>query len=723
MIYTAYRLCFLIGLVLLVSACKQQTESRLDWQGERFKKDLKAISSALKIEELSFAVINHDEVILEETILQGSTSLQDGPHLFVLPSITDFMTTLLTLKLIKEGKINLNDSVEKFGIRSKKIELTVKKLLTHFDEKGGNPVFRYDKTNYIYLREIAEKATGSDYLLLVQEKIINDLGLSNTISIADFMDSKEGEDHEAFQRLRAQFSPSQNEKFKKTAFITSIQDVSKILIAIHKGFFNEEEVFKLQYLKNGRNIPYGLGWFVQQIDKKNIAWTFGSEGNSSLLVIDIVPQKRSLVVISNSSKLNDAYPLGKSNILESGIGLRFVKNFLYEKPLPDIAYAKGDEHIHLFFDSLSKTNQREIYLKELIGDINVARYSANREQDQKLTALYNRQFPFELPDPILNLLPIANIQNVKDRSDIQEGFTIREDTSVRVFGFGEFLVDYIDKPWKEDNVTIYFSQNNTIAQYRFNYDNRCISGNYEHYNLIDFQQTDPSAGSYRIEMKFPRLLTENAGRRDSTQFQIAVVDKLASGEYAVSSLGASKNDLSVSASAADLKNLVFLPEGVSNESSTSIVASKCASPPVIDGIEDALWKNSKSYPIHQPSGKIGSPVVTKGSFKIQWDGNFIYLIVTILDNSKVKAKALDFDADYGWIENSAKEKIWTMSARSTKYGGGAFKNRYIDTVLYLPKGEYTAHYVTDEGSSFGTWSGALPECSFYGLCIYPCTIK
>jgi hypothetical protein len=77
-------------------------------------------------------------------------------------------------------------------------------------------------------------------------------------------------------------------------------------------------------------------------------------------------------------------------------------------------------------------------------------------------------------------------------------------------------------------------------------------------------------------------------------------------------------------------------------------------------------------------------------------------------------------ADYGWIVNAkTRERVWEMDGRKTSHAGGASKNRLVDEIITLPKGNYLAYYETDGSHSYRDWNSDPPmDESHYGLSIY-----
>jgi hypothetical protein len=75
--------------------------------------------------------------------------------------------------------------------------------------------------------------------------------------------------------------------------------------------------------------------------------------------------------------------------------------------------------------------------------------------------------------------------------------------------------------------------------------------------------------------------------------------------------------------------------------------------------------------------------------------------------------------DYGWIvDASSRRKVWTMRYNETGYAGGDKKNRMVDQVIRLDKGDYIVHFVTDGSHSYHGWNSAPPyEPERWGMTI------
>jgi signal transduction histidine kinase/ligand-binding sensor domain-containing protein len=76
-------------------------------------------------------------------------------------------------------------------------------------------------------------------------------------------------------------------------------------------------------------------------------------------------------------------------------------------------------------------------------------------------------------------------------------------------------------------------------------------------------------------------------------------------------------------------------------------------------------------------------------------------------------------ADYGWIENEAKDTVWQMgNFNNTFHAGGASKNRIEIKSTSLQAGKYNLRYHTDDSHAFGKWNEPPPtQTSLYGIAL------
>lgn len=76
-------------------------------------------------------------------------------------------------------------------------------------------------------------------------------------------------------------------------------------------------------------------------------------------------------------------------------------------------------------------------------------------------------------------------------------------------------------------------------------------------------------------------------------------------------------------------------------------------------------------------------------------------------------------ADYGAIiDAKTRNKVWTMDVDKSLYAGGTSKNRYVDEIITLPRGNYIVTYNTDDSHAYGDWNAQPPfDQEHYGITV------
>jgi hypothetical protein len=97
------------------------------------------------------------------------------------------------------------------------------------------------------------------------------------------------------------------------------------------------------------------------------------------------------------------------------------------------------------------------------------------------------------------------------------------------------------------------------------------------------------------------------------------------------------------------------------------------------------------------------------------DNKNLYFLVVVNDDVIIHHSNYTTNCDYGWIEDSAGNKVWQISMANSKHAGGAEKNRIADTTVLLNSGKYSAHYITDESHAYHSWDDDPPKTTLYGL--------
>lgn len=675
-----------VVLLLALNSCRQQGSPAQTEKYERFSKAVGRLAGDLGITKLTFRIVQHDKVFYTADLGDGQNNNSSGGS-YTVP-LGDLFATMMALQLIQEKKISLDTRAVDAGLKMLS-DVTVRNLLTHTSDFPAGNRFMYSDANFDAIRSVIENKTQADFNDLALERIIERYDLQNTAYFAD-----------------------------TACCSTDVSDMAALVTHDeHSSEASNEFVYKAVYLRNGRNIPFGLGWFVEVMDETKVSWTYGTAETGAFFIARILPQDITLVFLSNSPNLNEPFPLNKGSILESKLGLLIVKYFIYNKmSLPEIDYRDAKESIVLL-DSMARTEFRDLYLKDLASEINMKKYLSPADVSA-LEDVYERVFPFDVPVEYLKTVPIAEINLVHDQSDISETFVLKNDEDIRVFGVGEFLYDYIQHPTQEDNVSIYISAVGEAAKtVTFIYGNRAVFGDLDSFKGIDFRFVDTGPDHYQTEVKLPWSVmgVKSVSAGSEVDMEIAVTDK--SGKMKPGRRTLSGQQTDISDSAMKLTRLVLAYGKQIPDTTDNMVAFYADEAPIIDGLDDAVWSRSDRYQIK--GSEAAAVRAVPDVAKVLWDSTNLYVLVQISDHSKTTVPSLFVNGDFGWIvDHSTGNVQWSMEAKNTKYAGGAFKNRYIDTTLRLKAGEYILRYTSDESGSYGNWNDNRPESSVYGIVLF-----
>ena len=123
-------------------------------------------------------------------------------------------------------------------------------------------------------------------------------------------------------------------------------------------------------------------------------------------------------------------------------------------------------------------------------------------------------------------------------------------------------------------------------------------------------------------------------------------------------------------------------------------------------------------------------------FKMRDKRNIIAEIIRVQDDEKIR-KNFKLDrktsvhiyaqgeggsrdmVDFAWIVDEDGHTVWKMRYRDTVHGGGAGKNRLLETTIELDAGEYYVYYRTDDSHSYEDWNSDEPlDEENWGIILY-----
>jgi len=364
----------LIVVLFLCAGCKSDEENIIDPYDNndpinisgpakdisQFELILEKLRRNLRIPAFSAAITKDGKIVWAKGFGYANieTGIKASPSTsYHLASLTKTFASTIVMQLVEEGLVNLDDPVSKYGINlESKGTIRVKHIFTHTSEGVPGTNFKYNGGRFGMLDYVISNVTNRSFCDLMKERIIMPLDLKNTapnILASNNCMLITAEEKINFAKNLAQgyASDGKTKEGYPTYFgtaaglISSILDVCKYSIAIDNNMFlkpeTKEEVFTPFVSNSGKELPYGLGWFVYQESDLKIIWHYGYWTANSSLIIKVPNKKLAFVICANSDRLSSASNnIGIDGNLRRSIAAgEFLDAFVFGNAvLPDIPY-------------------------------------------------------------------------------------------------------------------------------------------------------------------------------------------------------------------------------------------------------------------------------------------------------------------------------------------------------------------------------------------------
>ncbi len=247
------------------------------------------------------------------------------------------------------------------GYNGDRETITVRHHLTHTSEGKPGSVYHYNGFLFGFLTRIIETVANRELRELLVDRITGPLDMTGTAPYPD------PAVEEATLGRRARYyrwtkehgftpsvwPPATWGKSVKTAglevtqrigassgMISTVLDLAKFDAAMDKNAVVSAQTKKSMHTparsNAGTRLPYGLGWFIQDVDGQEVIWHYGYEPDTySSLWLKIPAASTTLMLLANSDGASRGFGLGIGDVLQSPFARLFISWVRYEGDVRD----------------------------------------------------------------------------------------------------------------------------------------------------------------------------------------------------------------------------------------------------------------------------------------------------------------------------------------------------------------------------------------------------
>ncbi len=324
---------------------------------DRFRDYLESLRIQAAIPGMASALVGQRDILWErafgyQDLERSITATTDTP--FAVDGLTQTLTAAIILRCVEEGRLSLDDRVERFKASSPDPNATLRDLLTHVSGTPEARVFSYRPERLEVLALAIRACTGDSYRETLANLLAR-LAMRDSVPGADIIHvvpPAEGvpapADVERYASTLGHLavpysvdtsgraSPSQygtTTLTPGTGLISTVRDLAQFDLALKNGLLVRPDTVAAAWRppldREGRPLPHGVGWFVQTYNGELITWQIGvNENASSSLVVTVPGRGLTLILLANSDRLVRPFVLTGGDLLTSPFGRLFLGLFV-----------------------------------------------------------------------------------------------------------------------------------------------------------------------------------------------------------------------------------------------------------------------------------------------------------------------------------------------------------------------------------------------------------
>jgi len=212
-------------------------------------------------------------------------------------------------------------------------QITVRHLFTHTAQGVPGTNYRYNGFLFGFLSSVAETASGKDFDQLLVETIIKPLDMDHTIpSWDDRIRNRVLVERATYYRKEPTgfvISEYRTRLSASAGMVSTVMDLAKFDVAMDRDRVvsnaSKEAMFTATRSNSGIQLPYGLGWFVQEYQGMKLVWHYGHAPKAySSLFLKCLDRDATLILLANSDGASAPFNLGAGDVMRSPFASAFI---------------------------------------------------------------------------------------------------------------------------------------------------------------------------------------------------------------------------------------------------------------------------------------------------------------------------------------------------------------------------------------------------------------
>lgn len=332
---------FIIAALVLTLSITLSAQDFLNDQINKIDQELESLYQQFSLPGLSAAIVKDGKLIWSKgygyaDMEKKIPASPDTPYR--IASLAKPFAAVLVMQEIEKGKLSLDSLLSDYPAVNRDLQnkgIMLRHILSHTSHDLGKS-FRYSGFAFDQIKVILEQTTGKTYFQLLKERFFGPLQMENSST-----GETTGEFDAVNQRLAKAYKytpekglfPGNYVDFQASAaagIISSVTDLARFDAALDgDGLvdqYSKRLMFSATKTPDGKELPYGMGFFVQKYQGRMVYWHYGFWECSSSLYIKVPELGITYILLSNSENLSRTFILSDGNLVGSPFARALLSN-------------------------------------------------------------------------------------------------------------------------------------------------------------------------------------------------------------------------------------------------------------------------------------------------------------------------------------------------------------------------------------------------------------